>query len=191
MGFARLLVVLRPLIFVLALLAAIVCLLDWLVRTRRINPFGRIARVIRRTVDPLLAPLERRVVRSGGLPSNAPWWALATVVVAGILLLVMLGWLEEQMRAVAFSVAIGPAGILRLLVAWIFGILQLALIVRVISSWLRVGEYSPWIRWAVVLTEPILKPLRRIVPSIGMIDITPLVAWLLLILVRGFVLGML
>ena len=76
-----------------------------------------------------------------------------------------------------------------LLVSWTFGLLQIALLVRVIASWVRVSEYSPWIRWSVVLTEPILRPLRAILPTVGMIDITPLVAWFLLRILQSVIVG--
>ena len=64
-----------------------ICAFDWAVRTRRINPFSRTARFFRGRIEPMMAPVERVVVRSGGVPSTAPWWALAAVVVGGILAL--------------------------------------------------------------------------------------------------------
>ena len=77
---------LRAALFWVAAGLGVVLALDWLVRTRRLSPFGWIARAVRTTVDPALRPIERRVVRAGGLPSSAPWWALGTVVIGGILL---------------------------------------------------------------------------------------------------------
>ena len=41
------------------------------------------------------------------------------------------------------------------------------------------------------LSEPILRPLRRVIPSLGMIDITPIVAYFGLVLLEGLILGML
>jgi len=61
----------------------------------------------------------------------------------------------------------------------------LALLVRVISSWLPISPYSRWIRWSYVLTEWMIAPLRRIIPLIGAIDITPIVAWFLLNIVQS------
>ena len=55
--------------------------------------------------------------------------------------------------------------------------LQLALLVRVLSSWLGVGQYSPWIRWTYGLTDWMLRPLRRVLPPMGMFDVSPIVAW--------------
>ena len=43
----------------------------------------------------------------------------------------------------------------------------------------------------VLLTDWIIEPIRRILPPIGMIDFSPMVAWLVLWVARGLVLGML
>ena len=185
----EILAVLRVAFFAIAVVLFVVFLVDWLVRTRRINPFNPVARFFRRSVDPLIAPVERRVVRAGGLPSQAPWWALVFVVVAGILVLVLLDQVGRWVMQAAMAGRSGAGGVLALLVVWTFGLLQIALLVRVISSWFRLSEYSPWIRWSVVLTEPILAPLRQVVPTIGMIDITPIIAWFLIGLVQWLVLG--
>jgi YggT family protein len=158
-----------------AVVLAVVCLLDWLVRTRRISPFSGVARFMRRTVDPLLVPVERRVLRSGGTPGSVPLWGLVAVVVAGILLLSL--------------VRGGPRAVLVFVVAAAFAVLQLAIMVRVVASWIpSLSPWSPWVRWAFVLTEPILAPLRRLIPPIGgSIDITPIVAYFLVRIVGGFV----
>jgi YggT family protein len=188
-AFDALIRVVRIAVFVIALLAAVVFLIDWLVRTRRINPFHPIARAFRQAVQPVLVPIEQRVIRSGGVPSSAPWWALVVVVLAGILLIVLLEFLRSQAFVAVRLGAMGGRGVYYLLVSWTIGILQLALIVRVIASWLRLSEWKPWIRWAVVLTEPILRRLRRLIPPLGMIDITPLVAYFGLWILKSLLLG--
>jgi YggT family protein len=168
-----------------AAVLAIVFLLDWLVRTRRINPFSRAARIVRSLVDPLLLPIERRVVRGGGSPTSAPWWALAGIVIFGILVVSGLTYVRDLLWRLSIATATGPTGLIRVLVAWVFGVLQIALLVRVVSSWIRVSPYSPWIRWSYSLTEWILRPLRQIIPPIGMVDITPIVAYVLLQICAG------
>ena len=181
--------VLRITLFVIVMVIAVVCVLDWLVRTRRINPFNPIARFMRSTVDPLMMPIERRIVRAGGMPASAPWWTLVFVVVFTIVLISLLGFLRGQFAMMAASSSAGPLGIFVLLVRWTFGILRLALIVRIISSWFGMSPYSRWIGWSYRLTEPILAPLRQVVPTIGMIDLTPIVAWFLIGFVQWLVLG--
>ena len=67
-------------------------------------------------------------------------------------------------------------------------ILELAIIARALMSWfLNLDPSNPLVRVLDEVTEPILRPLRRIVPRIGMIDITPMVA----IIVLGAVLQIL
>ncbi|MBC7790648.1 MAG: YggT family protein [Anaerolineae bacterium] len=183
-GLVLFIALLKPVFFGLAALLSVVLAIDWLVRTRRINAFSGVARFFRRTVDPLVAPVERAVVRAGGLPTAAPWWALVATVLGGILVITALEYVAGMVYAAANAAGAGPSGLVRLLVAWIIGLLQIALLVRVIASWFRISEYRKWIRWAVVLTEPILRPLRAIIPSMGMMDMTPLVAWFLLSILR-------
>jgi YggT family protein len=178
---------LRYALFVAAVVVGIVAAVDWAVRTRRLNPFGGIARFFRRTIDPLMVPIERRVVRSGGRPSSAPLWTLGVVVVGGLLLIALFDFVTGQLAAVSSAVSFGPRGVLVLLVGWTFALLRIALIVRVISSWIRVSPYSPWIRWSYSLTEWMLAPLRRVIPLLGGIDITPIVAYLVLGLIQGIV----
>ncbi|HEY0972329.1 MAG TPA: YggT family protein [Gemmatimonadales bacterium] len=178
----------RVLVFALGVAAAVLCGLAWLARTRRISPFSPLARFSRRTVDPILAPVERRVLRFGGNPVSAPWWALAAVVIGGIVLLSLLAFLRDQVVLTMLASRQGGRGIAMLLVRWTFGILQIALILVVLSSWIGGSRYSGWLRWAFVVTDPILRPLRRVVPTIGMIDITPLVAYFGLALLEGVLL---
>jgi YggT family protein len=178
--------VVRRGLFVLAVVAAVVALLDWLVRTRRLSPFGAVSRFCRRFVDPLMAPLERRVVRAGGQPSSAPWWTLVAVVVGGLLLIWVLEFLAGFFSSAAVA-AQSPAGMLRFVVALAFSILRVALIVRVVSTWFQISAYSKWIRWSYLLTEWMLAPLRRLLPPFGPLDLSPLVAFLLLSLLQGVV----
>ena len=179
--------VLRTALFVLAAVLAVVFLIDWLVRTRRINPFNPVARFFRSTVDPLLAPIERQVVRSGGLPTSAPWWGLVAVVVGGILLITLLDLLRRWLLQLAFATGQGLGAVIVLAIVWGLGIVQIALILRVIASWFRISEFRWWMQWAVRLTDPILRPLRRVVPPLGAIDVTPLVAYFGIWLLQGLV----
>lgn len=181
--------VLRIVLFWTAVVVAAIALLDWLVRTRRLSPFSPPARFARRFVDPAIAPVERIIVRAGGLPTSAPWWALVFVVVGGLILLYLLEFLLGQLTAARFAAAAGPRGVIAMIVGWVFAILQIALIVRVVSSWVGVSPYSRWVYWTYRLTEPILRPLRGVIPTFGMLDLTPLVAYFLLVLLQRLVMA--
>jgi YggT family protein len=177
--------VLRTALLSIAVVFGAICVLDWAVRTRKISPFNAVARFCRSTVDPIIAPIERTVVRAGGTPASAALWALVAVVVGGILLLTLLDVVRlEVVRSIIASQE-GSAGIFHLLVSWTFTVLKTALIVRVISSWLPISPYSAWVRWSYLLSEPILQPLRRVIPALGGLDITPIVAYILLGLIES------
>jgi len=177
---------LRIALFWLAVVLFVVFAVDWLVRTRRIGPFNPVARLFRRVVDPVLVPVERRVVLAGGMPASAPWWALVAAVVGGILLIAGLQFVRNMLLGAALSASAGPRGLYDLLVSWTFGILKVALIVRILASWVGLNPYRPWIRWSVSLTEWLLRPLRSIIPPMGMFDVSPVVAYFVLMLLEGF-----
>ena len=169
----------RVAVFAIAVVVGLVALVDWLVRTRRVSPFSAVARFFRRSVDPLMVPVERTVIRAGGQPAAAPWWTLVTVVVGGLLLIFLLEFIGGLLSQLATGVAT-PRVLPILLLSWAFKLLEFALLVRVIVSWLPISRYSRWVRWSFTLTEWFLAPLRRIIPPLGMIDITPFVAYLAL-----------
>jgi YggT family protein len=184
-GYDTVIAVVRMVFLYSAIGVAGICAFDWAVRTRRISPFNRVARFFRSRIDPMMAPVERAIVRRGGLPTHAPWWTLAAIVVGGIIAITLLQLLGGLLTQVVFGVQ-NPGQLPRLFIAWGFSLLRLALLVRVLSSWLPISPYSKWVRWSYVLTQWMIAPLQRIIPRVGMIDITPLVAWLLLNLIQGF-----
>jgi|SRR5579884_2119643 len=167
---------------------AAVCAVDWAVRTRRISPFNRVARFFRTNVDPKFAPIERVIVRAGGVPTAAAWWGFVAYIVFGILLITLLQFLGDVLLQTVFMTQ-NPADAWRVIVHWIFSILMLALIVRVLSSWFPISPYSRWIRWSYVLTNWMVVPLSRVIPRVGVFDITPLVVWLLLVLAEKVILS--
>ena len=172
-------------LFVLAA-AAIGAAAAWAERARQVNAFGSIARFARQVMDPLIAPVERRAVRFGGTHGNAPLWWFLAVLVAGALTLGVLGFLRQELAGIYYASRGGPRGLLRLTVGWTFTVLQLAIIARVVMSWVG-GTYSRLGRPVWWVSELMLEPLRRVLPTFGAIDLSPLVAWFALALLRSLV----
>jgi YggT family protein len=69
---------------------------------------------------------------------------------------------------------------LPILVDWIFTLYALAIIARSILTMLRMNPYLPVMNFLIQITEPLLAPLRRHIPPIGIWDITPMVALIIL-----------
>jgi YggT family protein len=191
MIFAALDIAARVLVVAALAYASAVALTHWAVRSRRITPFGAWPRFMRRASDPVLLPLERRVIRAGGSPQDAPLWLVGIVIAGGLLLLTLVHWLAGFAVTLGILSEAGPRAWARFLVSGLFTLVMIALFVRVISSWFGISPYGRWMRPVMALTDWIVGPIRRILPPLGMIDFSPLVAWLVLSLIRGFVLSLL
>ena len=180
----------RVLVVAALVYAALVAVTHWAVRDRRINPFGAWPRFMRRLSDPAILRLERRILRSGGNPQNAPLWLLGIVIAGGLVLLSLTHWFIGMAAGLSYALSSGPRVWVRMLVNAVFTILMAALLIRVIASWLGIGPYRRWMRPIMALTNWIIDPIRRILPPVGMFDFSPMVAWLVLYVLRGFVLGL-
>ena len=66
-------------------------------------------------------------------------------------------------------------------------LLVIAIIARALLSWFNMDPRSPLIQALNQITEPILDPIRRIMPRLGMIDLSPMIAIFLLIAVSSAV----
>ena len=190
--FLALLVLASRVVVIVALAyASAVALTHWAVRSRKITPFGAWPRLMRRASDPVVEPLERRILRSGGNPQDAPLWLVGIVIAAGLLLLTLVHWLAGFTVTLGVLASSGPRAWTRFVVSGLFTLLMAALIIRVIGSWFGISPYRRSMRPVMALTDWLIDPIRRILPPLGMIDFSPLVAWLLLSLVRTFVLSLL
>lgn len=181
--------VLRYAIFALVALSALVALGSWLVRTRRVSPFGALGRTLRSVTDPVVRPVERRLARMGGNPTHAGGWLVVVTAVAGIVLLSLAGWLVGTFQTARATASGGPRGTFMLIVDLSYRILFAALIIRVVAAWFGMFRYSKWIRPVYILTDWFVEPIRRIVPPLGAVDLSPLVAMIVLSIVRQILLS--
>ncbi|GIW04777.1 MAG: hypothetical protein KatS3mg059_1397 [Thermomicrobiales bacterium] len=75
------------------------------------------------------------------------------------------------------------------LISLLFTVLTFAIVGRALLSWFDPGLRSSVGRILVDITEPIISPIRRVVPPFGMFDISPIVAILLLQLLQRLIVG--
>jgi YggT family protein len=117
------------------------------------------------------------------LPRRQTWVWLVLVIVCVLL----------SLNQTGFRIAADYAAFLFLFfVNYLCHILSFAIIIRAILSWFSISRYNLFIAILDDMTEPILAPLRRVVPLLGMIDITPIVAIIILNLIPpliGLLLG--
>jgi YggT family protein len=147
-------------------------------------PFNNpLAQGILRLTSPLVLPVRRLLPPIGRLDT-------ATLAVAfGIQYLTLL----LTMLLYRHAPAILPIALTTLidLVILTIRLFVFAIIVRVILSWFGgSGAYNPAIALIDRLTEPVLRPFRRVIPPIGGIDISPAIAIILLIALTILIAGL-
>ncbi len=168
----------------------IVVLLRLIANYADLNPFTWSALTIRRLTDPLITPVRRALVGFGVDPKYAP---LVTILIT-----ILLGWFGLQLVA---SLANTVAGVLlslqELAIVAIIGyvlygllaVYTLLIFIRIVFSWAMLSYSNRVMRFLVNTTEPLLGPLRRLIPPLGMFDISPFVAFIILWLFQAAIAG--
>lgn len=152
------------------------------------NPFSRPVIHVRRLSDPLVNPVRRGLLQLGFGPNVTP------LVV--ILITIVLGWFVLQLAESILGTVLGIYGAVRAarvvaVVGWLlFGFLEvyaLLIVIRIVFSWGNVGYSNRVMRFLINATDPFLVPLRRIVPPLGVFDLSALVGLLLLWMLKSAV----
>jgi len=187
----------RTLLFVTWAIQAIIGVVVLLMVLRLIadgldlNPFGWMSRTIRRLTDGLLIPVRGGLRNMGMDPKFAPLVAILLVILVGFFFL-------QLVETVFFTIAGVWTGALRGSVITVLGFLlygflsiySLFILMRVIFSWGQVSYGNRVMRFLYHTTEPLLGPLRRMLPPLaGWIDLSPFVAFLIIWLFQAAIAG--
>jgi len=157
------------------------------------NPFSWSAVTVRRLTDPIIAPMRRRLIAFRVDPTIAPFVALLLIIVSGYLLIQVAESILNTVGGIIYAVSSGKAGapvaIIGYLLYGFLGLYTLAIFIYIILSWVSVGYRNPLMRFLFRLTEPLLGPLRRVIPPVAMFDISPMIALLIVWLCQAAVTG--
>jgi YggT family protein len=156
-----------------------------------VNPFKWSPRTVRRVTDPVIMPVRRVLIAFRIDPKAAPFIAVILIIIAGYLAVQVAGSVLNTVAGIIFALTSGrlgmPVAIIGYVIFGFLGLYTLAIFIRIIFSWLQMGYANPLMRFLIRTTEPLMEPLRRIVPHVGMFDISPIVAFLILWLCQAAV----
>lgn len=172
-------------------IAAVIFVTDWSVRRGHLKPFGPWPRMVRKGSDPLLVPVERRLLSSGKNPQDASLWLFIGVLIAGLLLIMVSRWLINTTGYLLALRSAGPLAWVRLLIAVVSGVLMASIVIRIIGKWFGADRWHRGMRPFYRLTDWIIDPVRRRMPAAARIDLSPLFAYLIILLVRTVLLSLL
>jgi YggT family protein len=163
---------------VASFLGGILLLRFWM-QAVRVRPPSSLAQFTFELTDWLVKPLRRVVAGFGGYD-----WAS---LIGAVIVVSLLGTIEAWISGSFWWPLIVKLSI-SFFLQWIFyGLIGLILI-GVVFSW--INPYAPMAPFIFALGDPILRPLRRIIPPIGNVDLSPLVALLALQILLWLALGL-
>ena len=148
-------------------------LLRFLLQLVRADFYNPISQFLVKVTNPLVIPLRRVIPGLGGLDLASLLLAVL-LQLAGIVLLLLIN-------------GIGLPGVFTLLVWSLLGVLGLlvniyffALLGMIILSWVAAGSRHPAIYLLHQITEPVMAPFRRALPSMGGLDFSPILVFILI-----------
>jgi YggT family protein len=165
----------NPIVFLLKTLFdlyLLVVMLRFLLQWVRADFYNPLAKFILKVTNPPLMPLRRLIPGIGGID-----WAsiVLLLLLAGLKLIVIAGVQGYWLPASALLPLLLADLITLFLNIFFYGIL-----IQVILSWIAPHQYNPAVSLLQQLNEPLLRPLRRLLPPAGGFDFSPLLAALLI-----------
>lgn len=175
-----------------AAIVAIVVLmiLQLIANAADLNPFSWASRTIRRLSDAFVMPARRALIGLGVDPKFAPLVVILIAILLGWFFL----WLTEEVAATLIGLIISfkAANPIMGLGYIIYGALSVYIVfifMRIVFSWGMVSYSNRLMRFLVNATEPLLGPLRRIIPPLGIMDISPIFAFIIIWLFQRAIVG--
>lgn len=169
----------QPAIFLVKVLFglyATLVVLRFLLQMVRADFYNPLSQFIVKATKPPLNPLRRIIPGVSGID-------IASLVLAWFVITL------EQLAILALAgTGFQPAGAALLaipeLLTLFINVFLFAILIQVIISWINPGSYNPAISLIHSLTEPLLAPVRRRMPNIGGLDLSPMVVMLGLVLLE-------
>lgn len=174
--------------FIIAVIVLMVIRL--IVDAADLNPFAWMHRTVRRLSDGFVVPVRGGLRGFGVDPKFAPLVVILIVILLGYFILQLVATIAGTVAGIIFSMQTGAfVSVLGYILFGLISIYILLIFVRIIFSWGMVSYGNRIMRFLVDTTEPLLGPLRRIIPPLGMMDISPIVAFLILWLLQQAIAG--
>lgn len=167
------------LIRTLGSLYMLIILLRFLLQLVRADFYNPISQGISKATNPLLLPLRRVIPGFYGVDIASLVLALLLQWVAGQLIYLVAG---GGLLNPLIILPMGVVGILKMLVQIYF----IGMIIYIIASWVAPFSHNPALVLLRQLIEPVMAPIRKVIPPLGPIDLSPIFLFLFLNLCNQF-----
>lgn len=140
------------------------------------NPFGRVVTFVRSVTDPLVVPIRGGLRNIGMNPNFAPLITILLTILFGFFALQLANSIFGTIDGVAKSLA--ATNVVRLIGHLLYGALDLyslLIVLYIIMTWFTSRYTNRVTRFLAGICEPVLMPLRRVIPPLGMFDLSALI----------------
>jgi YggT family protein len=148
-----------------------------------VNPFTWHAINVKRVTDPIVLPVRAMLVAMRVDPIVAPVIVIVVFIVIGFFVIQVVNGFLNTVAGIYTAASSGQpnaaVGILGYVLYALVGLYELLIFARIIMQWFVVS-YGKRMRFLIRVTEPLLAPLRRIIPLVGMFDFSPIIAFIIL-----------
>ena len=155
-----------------------------------LNPFGWVSRTLHRMTDGFVIPVRGALRNVGVDPKFAPLVVILVSILLGYFLAQIVGTIITTLDGVVSGLRTGAiVAVVGFIIYGLISLYILFIFMRVIFSWGMISYQNRVMRFLVDVTEPLLGPLRRMLPPLGRMDISPIVAILILWLFQAAIAG--
>jgi YggT family protein len=152
-------------------LILLILLLRFLLQLVRADFYNPISQFVVRFSNPLLVPLRRMIPGFGGLDVASLVLAYGTQLILMAAILMVAGQTALPWMNLVFWALIGVFSLFVNIYFW-------GLLIMVIASWLAPNSYNPALILINQILDPVMRPIRRMMPDLGGLDLSPIVLML-------------
>jgi YggT family protein len=149
-----------------------VVILRFMLQAVRADFYNPISQFVVKATNPALVPMRKMIPGLGGYDLASIVLALIVEVVAIVLSLLIVGWPLPVANIIIWAL-LGTVGLFLKLYFW-------GLLIMIISSWIAPQSYNPALMLLRQIIEPPMAPIRKLMPDMGGLDISPIIAFLLI-----------
>jgi YggT family protein len=180
-----------PLAFIVTTLFdlyVLLVLLRFMLQLMRADPHNTVAQFIIKATTPPLKYLRRFIPSVSGQDVAAIALCLIITYAKFVILLLLGTEIVHINNSTAYIGGVGYLGLLIYsvadLISLFLSVFLIAIIIQVILSWVSPGNYNPVIGLVNALAKPALRPIQKLIPAVGGIDLSPLFAMLMIMVAK-------
>lgn len=145
-------------------------LLRFMLQLAKADFYNPISQFIVKATNPILIPMRRVIPGWGGLDLSSLLLALMVQLLGVALVMLLAGYSLNPLYMILWSVLLVANLVLKV---YFWG-----LIIVVVGSWIAPHSYNPALVLIAQIIEPVVKPIRKIMPDLGGLDLSPIVVFL-------------